>query len=529
MDFKDFIGGSNESQAATADQQKTVNWYPELLDVGGSTRPSALYPTPGVTSLDSSAVTGKARAHVVIPCGNGNCVESQAFPEHMPPFLTDGREFLVIGNTLYEANSAGNLTEFTSTSAGPDNAFEGSVNPSTSTEPATIHSGFDPQKDVFLTSHGVGYYFGMTGSPTQTVDKISDLDGINIAMGAFLDGFWLGLDTDNSKFYVSNLNDLNTWDTGTDFAGRSLASDPWRSMIVYGRYVWLFGERTTEIWQDTGDRFPFAPIPSALINYGIAAPWSAKIVDNSLVWLARSEAGRICVVRANGINIETISTRPVELAINSYSDYGDARADTYSEAGHDFYVLHFDNSDATHVWDAKSNLWHERGTWDSAARKFTALRQRFPVYAFRELRCLDSGKDQPVGSGNPSQLYQMGISHKSDVGGGVIRRVRRAPALQAENRRIFYSKFELDLEPGLGLTSGQGEDPQVMLRTSNDGGKTWGSEVWRGAGKLGEYEKRVRWLRLGSGRRRVFEVAVTDPIPWRLTGAYLSHSLEGGA
>jgi hypothetical protein len=286
------------------------------------------------------------------------------------------------------------------------------------------------------------------------------------------------------------------------------------------------GERTTEIWQDTGERFPFAPIPSALINYGIAAPWSAKIVDNSLVWLARNEAGRICVIQANGTQIRTISTRAVELAINGYSDYGDARADTYSEAGHDFYVLHFDESDATWAWDAKNNTWHERGTWDADARKFTAARQRFPAYAFRELRCLDSGANQPVGSGNPSQLYHMGIDLPNDIGGGVIRRVRRAPALQNENKRIFYSKFELDLEPGLGLVSGQGEDPQVMLRMSNDGGKTWGSEVWRSAGKLGEYEQRVRWLRLGSGRRRVFEVAVSDPIPWRLTGAYLGHSGE---
>ena len=66
-----------------------------------------------------------------------------------------------------------------------------------------------------------------------------------------------------------------------------------------------------------------------------------------------------------------------------------------------------------------------------------------------------------------------------------------------------------------------GEDPQVMLRLSNDGGKNWISEQWRSAGKLGEYDHRVRWNRLGMARRRVFEVSVTDPIPWRITGAYL--------
>ena len=65
------------------------------------------------------------------------------------------------------------------------------------------------------------------------------------------------------------------------------------------------------------------------------------------------------------------------------------------------------------------------------------------------------------------------------------------------------------------------ESPQVMLRLSNDGGRTWLSEEMRGSGKVGEYGTRVGWNRLGAARRRVFEVVCTDSIPWRLTGAYL--------
>lgn len=64
-----------------------------------------------------------------------------------------------------------------------------------------------------------------------------------------------------------------------------------------------------------------------------------------------------------------------------------------------------------------------------------------------------------------------------------------------------------------------GSDPQVMMRLSNDGGKTWGLERWRGAGKTGEYNKRIVWYRLGQGRKRVFEISTTDNIPWRLLGA----------
>ena len=74
----------------------------------------------------------------------------------------------------------------------------------------------------------------------------------------------------------------------------------------------------------------------------------------------------------------------------------------------------------------------------------------------------------------------------------------------------------------------EGAKPVVCLRLSNDGGKTWGAEMQREAGRRGEYWRRVRWNRLGMARRRVFEVVVTDPIPWRLTGAYVDMS-EGGA
>lgn len=65
------------------------------------------------------------------------------------------------------------------------------------------------------------------------------------------------------------------------------------------------------------------------------------------------------------------------------------------------------------------------------------------------------------------------------------------------------------------------EDPRVMLRLSNDAGRTWITEQIRTVGKSGEYDRRVRWNRLGMARRRVFEVSMSDPIPWKITGAFL--------
>ena len=66
-----------------------------------------------------------------------------------------------------------------------------------------------------------------------------------------------------------------------------------------------------------------------------------------------------------------------------------------------------------------------------------------------------------------------------------------------------------------------GRPPQLMLRWSNDGGKTWSNTYFLSTGKLGEYETRVIKRMLGRGRKRLWEASWTDPIPWRFNDAIL--------
>jgi len=475
MRYDAFLGGSYQAQAPTADVARTVNLYPENLQDQGATARKVLLPTPGVTAI-TTAVTGAGRAH----------------------FAMASREFYIIGNTLYEIDSTDVVTT------------HGTV--AVDTNPATISSNGDAGNQLFITSGGNGYNFDLG---TDTLTQIAALNG-KATQGGYLDGYFIALDANTATIYISNLLDGTTWDTGTDFAQRSLAPDPWKAMQVVGRYVWLFGEYTTEIWQDTGARFPLAPFPGVLLNNGIAAPFSASIVGSDLVWLAQSRSGKVSVQRASGVAPQTISTYPLENQISGYVNFSMAISDSYSEAGHTFYMLNFDRAGITHAWDAETNEWCDRGTWDPDQRDYVAWRPRFYAFAQGEHRILDS---------SGGILYRMGADLTTDVDGLAIRRLRRAPAIESENKRIVYPYFELDLERGLG-TSGQAEDPQVMLRISNDGGKTWGAEQWRSAGKTGEYSARVKWNRCGQGRRRVWEVAMTDPIAWKITGAYTEPAVE---
>ena len=90
--------------------------------------------------------------------------------------------------------------------------------------------------------------------------------------------------------------------------------------------------------------------------------------------------------------------------------------------------------------------------------------------------------------------------------------MRRAPHLVSDLQRQYFSEMQIQFQPGVGLQTGQGDNPQAMLRWSNDGGSTWSNEHWTSIGRVGRYQNRAIWRRLGWSRDRIYEVVVSDPI-----------------
>ncbi len=79
--------------------------------------------------------------------------------------------------------------------------------------------------------------------------------------------------------------------------------------------------------------------------------------------------------------------------------------------------------------------------------------------------------------------------------------------------RVFHDRLAIVCDVGVGLTSGQGSDPQIMLDYSDDGGITWLSLPNRSLGPIGQYGVQVHWDGLGSSLKpRVFRAAVSDPV-----------------
>ncbi len=81
------------------------------------------------------------------------------------------------------------------------------------------------------------------------------------------------------------------------------------------------------------------------------------------------------------------------------------------------------------------------------------------------------------------------------------------------------NKLVLNLERGVGTLSGQGEEPVVMLSFSDDGGKTFTTEMWAKIGRLGEFDFGVEWNCLGSFFQRIIRVRMTDPVSYTIISA----------
>ncbi len=339
--------------------------------------------------------------------------------------------------------------------------------------------------------------------------------GTTSRMAGFIDGIFVSIDPVTSTLYRSAINDGTVWDPAVNGQfQRAANTDPWVGLFAKPPYIYLLGERTSDIFFNSGaSPFPFAPIMGVQLP-GTEAPFSAAWMGG-LIWLAQNEKGSRIVVRANGYGFVKISDLGVDYALSQYDDVSDAVGWTYQEQGQEFYVLKLNKANATWAFDGTG--WHQRGTFNNTLVDYDAEHQFCHAYQFGQ---------HLVGDQNSTLLYRQSDSLFFDASGVPLRRERRPPALQIEQQRLVIKSFQLYVEHGVGLATGQGSDPTMILRQSRDAGRTWGNPRPKSIGKQGETKKRVIWRRCGWARDWQPALIFSDPVPVRVLGAFLE--LRGG-
>lgn len=460
-----FVNGSYETQSKVVAGEETINLFPEAVPQGGTAK-SALWPIPG--TVDFGTVSESP--------GRG-------------AFTHDGRCFAVFGRTLYEFDSAGTGTN------------RGTL--ATDANPATFDTNGDGGGELMITSGGAGYILDLTTNVLTTPLSSGS------TMCGQLDGFLISLNAATSTIRISDSLDGQTW-SGTQIIQRTDASDPWIAMIVQRSEVYAFGDKTGSVLYNSGaSPFPLAVRPEGFFSVGCASAFSLAKFMGGIAWLGRTEAGNPAVYRMEGYTPVKISTPGLDWLIQGYAEavgIDDAIGWSYEREGHAFYVLSFPSSDRTYVYDGTTQKWHRRAYYDTATGQWMEYRPLFHTHCFDKNLVLDS---------DGAKMYAFSSTTYTDVGGTELRRVRQMPHVRSDNKRIYFGASELECDRGIGVTAGQGSDPEVGLQVSNDNGNTWGVSRMRKVGKIGEYATRVRWEQGGSGRGRQWRLWSSDPAPTR--------------
>lgn len=374
----------------------------------------------------------------------------------------------------------------------------------------------DNGNQMMIVDGDHGYIYDMS---TNLVTIISHVDFPDYCSHVkFINGRFVINVTNSVQFnlYWSDLYDGNTWNP-LSVASAEYFADRLVAMEKANNQLWLFGTSTTEVFYDTGDADqPFQRVSGACFDNGTSAPHSPASTGNIVLWLGSNAQGQGIVWMATGYQPQRVSDHAIEYLLQSTPRIDDAIGFCYQQDGHSFYVLNLPTANRTLVYDITTNRWHERSTYNNVTDRDDRHVGICHCYAFNR---------NLIGSRNDGKIYTLSKEAYTDYG-RIIRRERTSPHVYNENKRVFYKSFELDIEKGQGLVAGQGQHPNIMLQYSNDGGYTWGSELWRTAGHIGQFSTRVKWYNLGMGRDRVFRVMYTDPTPCTLINAYIDVEAE---
>lgn len=347
---------------------------------------------------------------------------------------------------------------------------------------------------LLLVGQGAGDAYVVTSTD---VNRITDPDFPGAGSATFLDQYLIISEPDSARFHISALLDVTSWDA-LDFATAEANTDKLLRVFADHRELWLLGEESAEIWTNTGiSPFPLERQSGTFVERGIAAPDSAVKLDNTVYWIGDDSI----VYRSEGYIPTGVSQHGIE-GVLQRSDLSDVHAFTHTLDGHPFYVIRKPNA-FTYAYDVRTKLWHERQTYGRDDWRVTGHARAF-------------GKDFVI---DEAAIYELDPDVYTDDG-GTIQRIAASPQLWADAQRAHMKNLVVDMEAGVGLTTGQGSDPQAMLRISDDGGRSWSNERWAGIGKIGENEQQARWNRLGQFRQRVLELTISDPVKTVILGAY---------
>lgn len=305
--------------------------------------------------------------------------------------------------------------------------------------------------------------------------------------------------------------------SGLNAVGAESSPDDLVRDYAFDQILYRFGKRSCETWYNSGvGTPPFDRIEGQIINIGLQAIHSVANTKDYIYWLGSDGQ----VYRARGGQEEIISTAAISGAIQGYANSSDAFGATFTIDNKLIYIITFPAEGKT--WCLTEELgvhgWFELSEGVTNGRYNAGSM----VEVYNKIL---------VGDRTDGQLYELDFD-TYDQAGETWRRRRvigsiNGDTLGAKGKRVQMSRFELIMEMGIGLITGQGEDPLIMIEASYDGGKSWTTGTWMRVGRLGETNIRAEWFNMKSFYDMIIRITTSDPVAYNIYSGAIDLKLAG--
>jgi hypothetical protein len=461
------VGPSYQSRTRPLSSQSTVNFYQEF-DESGKT-PTVLHSWPGQKLIGNAG--GKDRG------------------QHVMKRV----RYRVSGSNLYRTEANGTQTDL-GVIAGTQRCIFAN----------------DGENMFIVNAGNVQQYSNLTNS----LSTVTDPDIVGSIAVDFLNNQFIY--TKPNLFIISDVGDGSTA-SGLNAAQAESQPDDLIRAYVFDGIANMMGETTNEPWYNSRSGSPpFERIDTQITSVGLAGIHAIDSNDNFMYWLGDDRQ----VYRGTRSSAQRISNPAISHAIDNYTTVSDAIGWTMTLEGQNFFVLTFPSANKT--WAINEGLGTDG--WFELSNDFDTGLYNATSHSY--LNGSHYVADRLNGN-----LYELDLDTFTN-NGDAINRIRTMSSIHGglvdkPGKEVQMSRFELILETGVGLISGQGVDPKIMIEASYDGGKSFDGGTWMDIGRLGETNIRAEWFSLNSFYDLVIRISTSDPvhytimtgaIDWRLTG-----------
>jgi hypothetical protein len=455
-------GGSYKEKSKPVSNQVTRNFWPKAIQGGKTSSPYILQSFYGIK--DFSVQPGTQCRGMI---------------------RNQGRLYKVTDTTLFEVASDGTHTAL---------GFIAGSN-------RCIMSAMGAQI-IIANGSGAVYTWDGTSLTQNSNENLGTPNGVTVINNQAI----YDQGADGQGFDVSDVGKPDDID-GLNNASAEVYSDNLIIPYGYRETLYLMGERTIELWWNSGQgNPPFDKIQGAVIQRGLGAKHS--VAENPDFVFFLGDDRQFHTLTGGSSAVETvISTPAMAKQLQDYAVVDDCIGWTMELEGQWFYCATFPNEDITWVYPIGGE-WFEWGSGDGR------IRANSYVNLF--------GKHL-VGDFASGNIYELDAETYTDAGETIMRVRDSAPIhgglFRNPGKEFILEELELIMETGVGLTSGQGVNPKIMISFSGDGGKTFGTERIIPVGRLGETDHVVRVKNCGRFKTCVIRLRVSDPIFWTVHNA----------